>query len=305
MSPVAISAAIDLATEEAAFRMDGSPDGILVVTHAGPESERESHSSQIDDALLNRGISFGRIRHATNATIATNPSPNASPNKPPTRGVTMELVQEIRSSSTIQFRPCSSDLDLDDAPTSSALRSVSCLLRTLPHHFITVEGHTDSRPNPFGTNLQLSQERADAVKTHLTTKLSVPVRSLTTTGYGDTRPLLPETTYENRSANRRVSFLVSTSSTIRSILEVAGTASKEASKEALRNLKKLAVDRVQPRDIRHAAASVLLSAGKGRKVANLMLCGARKGDPDSCMLARLPDDVIREILKLAVILGCL
>lgn len=65
-----------------------------------------------------------------------------------------------------------------------------------------IGGHTDD----VGTaayNLTLSDERAQAVKAWLVAH-GVGATRLTTHGYGDTRPLVPNTTDANRAKNRRV-----------------------------------------------------------------------------------------------------
>jgi outer membrane protein OmpA-like peptidoglycan-associated protein len=71
---------------------------------------------------------------------------------------------------------------------------------------IRVEGHTDSR----GTeeyNQRLSQRRADAVKAYLIKRGVDPAR-LESLGYGESRPIAPNTSDVGREANRRVEFVI-------------------------------------------------------------------------------------------------
>ncbi len=69
---------------------------------------------------------------------------------------------------------------------------------------IQVEGHTDD-VGSADANLELSQQRAEAVKSYLVEQGVSPDR-LVAKGFGDTRPILPNTNSRNRSYNRRVEF---------------------------------------------------------------------------------------------------
>lgn len=72
---------------------------------------------------------------------------------------------------------------------------------------ITIEGHTDSTGS-IQTNLKLSQQRAEAVKTYLVANETLPESSIQATGYGPNRPLAPNTTMENRAINRRIDVVI-------------------------------------------------------------------------------------------------
>ncbi|GAA1573788.1 hypothetical protein GCM10009789_29050 [Kribbella sancticallisti] len=71
---------------------------------------------------------------------------------------------------------------------------------------VEVGGHTDNLGDP-ATSLPLSQQRADAVKASLV-KLGIPAGRITSRGYGETRPVAPNTTAAGRIANRRVEIRV-------------------------------------------------------------------------------------------------
>jgi OOP family OmpA-OmpF porin len=94
---------------------------------------------------------------------------------------------------------------VNDASRASVTKAAT-LLMSCATFDVEVAGHTDNLGNP-ATSLPLSQQRADAVKTALV-KLGVPAGRITSRGYGETRPVAPNTTSAGRIANRRVEIRV-------------------------------------------------------------------------------------------------
>lgn len=103
----------------------------------------------------------------------------------------------------IQFKVASANL-LPQA--EEALGEVAEYLRLNPDFRILITGHTDDTGGP-SLNLRLSKERAKAVKSFLKSK-GVDDNQISTAGAGMERPLLPNTSDENRLLNRRVEFLL-------------------------------------------------------------------------------------------------
>ncbi len=92
-------------------------------------------------------------------------------------------------------------------PTSlPSLQQVLRLLETNPEVQIELAAHTDDRGNE-NYNLRLSQQRAASVRNYLIEKGIDPVR-LKAIGYGKSKPLVPNTSDENRAKNRRVEFVI-------------------------------------------------------------------------------------------------
>jgi chemotaxis protein MotB len=74
---------------------------------------------------------------------------------------------------------------------------------------LAIEGHTDNIPikSPiYPSNWELSSARATAVLRYLISHYDIPADRMMAVGYADTRPLVPNTTPENRAKNRRVEF---------------------------------------------------------------------------------------------------
>ena len=69
-----------------------------------------------------------------------------------------------------------------------------------------MQGHSDNQ-GTAAYNLRLSQNRAQAVVDALI-KLGVEPSRLEAKGYGDTKPLLPNTTEANKARNRRVQLII-------------------------------------------------------------------------------------------------
>ncbi|MGQ0503691.1 MAG: OmpA family protein, partial [Myxococcaceae bacterium] len=87
------------------------------------------------------------------------------------------------------------------------LKQVHALLRAHPElKKIRVEGHTDS-VGKKSKNLDLSQRRANNVRRFLVNQ-GIAEDRLEAVGYGDQRPIMPNTTIRGRERNRRVEFVV-------------------------------------------------------------------------------------------------
>ena len=76
---------------------------------------------------------------------------------------------------------------------------------------IQVEGHTDDLPigtEKYPSNWELSAARAASVVRYLSDKEKVDPAKLTAVGSGEFKPLVPNTSEENRKRNRRVEIFV-------------------------------------------------------------------------------------------------
>jgi outer membrane protein OmpA-like peptidoglycan-associated protein len=87
------------------------------------------------------------------------------------------------------------------------LVDVATFMHEDPTMVVQVEGHTCASPMWGMSNTELSQGRADSVVAALI-ELGVGATRLRGVGFGEQRPLLDNTTRENKTLNRRVEFLV-------------------------------------------------------------------------------------------------
>ena len=74
-----------------------------------------------------------------------------------------------------------------------------------PDEKLKIAGHTDSSGNEQA-NLQLSQARADAIRTYLINEYKIDGSRITAIGYGSAKPIVQEVTDEHKQLNRRVEF---------------------------------------------------------------------------------------------------
>lgn len=87
------------------------------------------------------------------------------------------------------------------------IEKAAALIKALPNGAqITIEGYTDN-VGATDMNLDLSQRRADAVKT-IMIEAGIPAADITATGYGDANPVDTNETPEGRAHNRRISYEV-------------------------------------------------------------------------------------------------
>jgi OOP family OmpA-OmpF porin len=90
--------------------------------------------------------------------------------------------------------------------SAAALAPVGELLTIDGALKLEIQGHTDN-VGTAAANLKLSQDRAAAVKSYLVQTFAVAPARLTTAGFGDTKPVAPNTADEGRAQNRRVELV--------------------------------------------------------------------------------------------------
>ncbi|WP_164668340.1 flagellar motor protein MotS [Virgibacillus doumboii] len=90
------------------------------------------------------------------------------------------------------------------------LDKIGKLLTKIPNP-VKVEGHTDNRPISsfrYPSNWELSGARASSVIRYLIAENDFDETRFTSVGYGDTRPIVPNTSEANWRKNRRVEMVI-------------------------------------------------------------------------------------------------
>lgn len=118
----------------------------------------------------------------------------------PAKGAT-PLATQHRS---IFFDPNSAHMSLD---SRAVIDELAGTMRAYENTVVDIEGNTDSTGSR-GYNIQLSQQRADAVRDYLVEKYGFPAARLRTVGNGPDKPLATNGTTEGRERNRRTDIKV-------------------------------------------------------------------------------------------------
>jgi OmpA-OmpF porin, OOP family len=112
-------------------------------------------------------------------------------------------LRTAASRGLIQFERASDVIDRASRPTLKALGDIA---KQCPNVLIEIEGHTDSEGTPE-RNKSLAERRAQSV-VNVLVDAGVSADRIKAVGYGDTKPVAPNDTAENRAKNRRIEFSV-------------------------------------------------------------------------------------------------
>jgi chemotaxis protein MotB len=114
----------------------------------------------------------------------------------------------IKIADPVGFESGSADLKPE---VQTVLRDIAGIINEVPTSLIRVEGHTDNVPIStarFPSNWELSSARALNVVRHIARTGGINPARLSAIGYGEYRPIVPNTTSENRRTNRRIEIYV-------------------------------------------------------------------------------------------------
>ena len=120
----------------------------------------------------------------------------------------MELAKALNDNGSVALHNILFDTGKATLKPESAasLAPVGELLKSDAALKLEIQGHTDN-VGQAAANLRLSQDRAAAVKAYLVQTFAIPAGRLTTAGFGDTRPVAPNTAEAGRAQNRRVELV--------------------------------------------------------------------------------------------------
>jgi len=148
----------------------------------------DSSDAQLQQALRDREDLRARLLQQFNLIVEIRDT---------ARGLVVNMSDVLFDSGKYTLRPLARE----------KLAKISGIVLGYPSLKLVVEGNTDS----VGTesfNQQLSEQRAEGVRTYLTQQ-GVPESSTTATGFGKNRPIASNDTSAGRQQNRRVELIVS------------------------------------------------------------------------------------------------
>jgi len=100
----------------------------------------------------------------------------------------------------------------------STLDNISSTILNKISNLIRIEGHTDSDPirnGKYPSNWELSIARSVSVVKYLAGPGKIKPERLAAVGYGESKPLYPNDTSENKKKNRRVTIVITTDDKIK------------------------------------------------------------------------------------------
>jgi outer membrane protein OmpA-like peptidoglycan-associated protein len=125
-------------------------------------------------------------------------------NKRPKKANVVVTAKEVKLSKQVHFANDSATISED---SMSLVQEIALIVKEHPELTrIEIQGHTDDS-GAAAYNKRLSQERAEAVRNALVA-LGVETSRLTAVGYGQDKPLLPNTGEAAKAKNRRVQMMI-------------------------------------------------------------------------------------------------
>ncbi|MCX8129564.1 MAG: flagellar motor protein MotB [Clostridia bacterium] len=119
------------------------------------------------------------------------------------RGIVISITAQLL------FKPGSADIEAGSKPT---IQEIGIILKNISGNNIRVEGHTDSDPlsnnSKYIDNLELSTARANNVLRLLVKNAGINAGNISSAGYGEQRPVVPNTNAANKAKNRRVNIVI-------------------------------------------------------------------------------------------------
>jgi len=169
------------------------------------EAQREAQQQQAagianDESDQARALAEARAKEAAlaqqEAALTGNKAPPTATGEP--RGPSQIVPGDAFEPGTASLRK--------DPQTRSRLKALIAFAQSSPGATVRIEGHTDNQGNAQ-TNLNLSQQRADALKTMLRA-VGIPANQIQAVGLGGEQPVAPNSTPQGRARNRRVEVIL-------------------------------------------------------------------------------------------------
>ena len=163
--------------------------------------ENSEASKSASKTILNGEAAMGRFKRSIEAVLAEEIKNKMVTVRLEQRGVVISLGENgMFDSGSVEIRP----------EGIVMLDSLATLFTTVGNH-IRIEGHADNIPINtvrFPSNWELSSARGAAVLTRMIANYGMSPELLSTSGYGEFRPVASNDTAEGRARNRRVDIIV-------------------------------------------------------------------------------------------------
>jgi outer membrane protein OmpA-like peptidoglycan-associated protein len=175
------------AAAEAARRAQAEAEERRLALQRAAEAEAARNREQVEALLAEREALRSKLQQQLNNIFETEDT---------ARGLIINLADVTFATGQATLQP----------QAREKLAQVSGILLAYPSLRIDIEGHTDN-VGSAELNQGLSERRADTVWNYLR-QLGVPESSMTSAGYGFTRPVASNNTADGRARNRRVELVV-------------------------------------------------------------------------------------------------
>lgn len=157
-------------------------------------------TSRLEEQINNQNAQIAKLQNELKAT-QDSLNKHIKDTKPAVRYVPTKEEDEIIKTAFSQLEFESSKAIIKQISYSS-LDGLATLLKSHSEWTVTLKGYTDNS-GQAAKNLQLSKDRAAAVKAYLVNK-GVPASKIQSFGYGSANPVASNTTLAGRAKNRRV-----------------------------------------------------------------------------------------------------
>jgi outer membrane protein OmpA-like peptidoglycan-associated protein len=168
------------------------------------ETTSQDAKKKLDDSLATLGLDF--VNHTTVVELMPRAEKNQTEeNQTLTQNEkdAIEEIQEVLEVENIEFKSASSQLSTKGKEVVKKLQAILVKYNDVN---IMLAGHTDSNGDNE-VNLLVSEKRVQKVREMLIA-LGIDESRMETKGFGETKPLVPNTSAENKQKNRRVEITI-------------------------------------------------------------------------------------------------
>ncbi|MBB6048482.1 OmpA family protein [Armatimonas rosea] len=184
------------------LELSAGGDLVTLTGQVGSDEEKTKLGGLVKASLPATVTVENRLTLAGECVSVPTPAPTAA--LPETeRKSAQEKLNTVVGGGEVLFATASSRLRAEAYPY---LDRIAEALKSQTSATVVVGGHTDNQGDE-GSNRQLSQKRADSVRSYLIAR-GVPTRHLFAQGFGSSQPIASNAAEEGRRRNRRIGFVV-------------------------------------------------------------------------------------------------